>query len=78
MIGVKTKKIREAKGWSRRELGRRMGKATGSHITQIEMGKRPNLSLMTACELAKAFEISLDELVEGTEYDRLGGQSDDQ
>lgn len=78
MIGVKAKKIRKAKGWSRRELGRRMGKTNGSHIAQIEEGKRPNLSLMTACELAKAFGISLDELVAGTDYDLQGGRLGDQ
>lgn len=69
MLKEKIKELRESRNWSLRELGQRMGKATGSHITQIELGKRRNLSLMTACELAKAFGISLDELMEGTEYD---------
>ncbi len=76
VISTKVKKMREKKGWSRRELGRRMGKINGSHIAQIEEGKRPNLSLMIACELAKAFDISLDELVAGTEYDLLGGYTE--
>lgn len=78
VIGSKVKKMREAKGWSQRELGRRMGKTNGSHIAQIEKGKRLNLSLMIACELAKAFDISLDELVAGTEYDLRGGRLSDQ
>lgn len=69
MLKGKIRELREARGWSLRELGQRMGKATGSHVTQIELGKRRNLSLMTACELAKAFGIGLDDLVEGTEYD---------
>lgn len=69
MICEKIVRLREARGWSRLEMGRRMGKLNGSHLTQVELGKRPNLSLMTACELAKAFDISLDELVAGTEYD---------
>lgn len=69
MICEKIVRLREARGWSRLEMGRRMGKLNGSHLTQVELGKRRNLSLMTACELAKAFGISLDELVEGTEYD---------
>ena len=30
---------------------------------------RTNLSLMIACELAKAFDITLDELVKDTEFD---------
>lgn len=69
MINEKIKALREARCWSGRELGRRMGKNSSGHIALLESGKRQNLSLMTACELAKAFGIGLDELVEGTEYD---------
>lgn len=78
MICTKIKELREEKGWSRRELGRQMGKVNGSHIEQVEEGKRPNISLMTACELAKAFGISLEELVAGTEYDLREVASNDQ
>lgn len=52
-----------------RELGKRMGKNDGAYICQVESGKRRKLSLMTACELAKAFDITLDELVKDTEFD---------
>lgn len=69
MINKKIIKLRKERGWSQRELGSRMNKKNGGHIALVEAGKRPNLSLMTACELAKAFGIGLDELVEGTEYD---------
>lgn len=68
MLSEKVKLLREQAGWSKRELGRRMGKDFATHIIQIESGHRQNLSLRTACELASAFGITLDELVEGTEF----------
>ena len=71
MINKKIIKLREERGWSQRELSSRMNKKNGGHIALVESGKRPNLSLMTACELAKAFGISLDELVQGTEFDLM-------
>ena len=66
---LKITKLRELKGWSKEELGRRMGKKDGAHVRQIELGRRSNLSLKTACELAKVFDITLDELVKDTEFD---------
>lgn len=77
MFSEKVKRLREACGWSRRELGRRIGKANGTHIEQIESGKRQNLRLLTVCELAKAFGISVDELIKDTEFDLMKGEKRD-
>lgn len=74
MINKKIAKLREERHWSQGELGRRMNKKNGGHIALVESGKRHKLSLMTACELAKVFGISLDELVAGTEYDLGRGE----
>ncbi len=70
MINERIAKLRLERGWSQRKLSERMNKNGSGYIAMVETGKRHKLSLMTACELAKAFGISLDELVEGTEYER--------
>lgn len=69
VIDKKIIKLREERGWSQLELSKRMHKKNSGHVAMVEAGKRQNLSLMTACELARAFGMSLDELVSGTEYD---------
>lgn len=74
MINKKIVKLRMERGWSQCDLSERMGKNSSGHIALVEAGKRRKLSLMTACELAKAFGIGLDELVEGTEYDLEQGE----
>ena len=75
MLREKITFLRQEKGWSQRELGRRMGKRCSGHVEQIETGKRRNISLRTACELAAAFGIGLDKLVQGTEFDLMEAMS---
>lgn len=65
----KIKRLREEKGLTQCELSQRMGNKSSNHIYMLEKGMRTNLSLMIACELAKAFDITLDELVKDTEFD---------
>ena len=75
MIHERIVKLRLERDWSQRELSERMNKNGSGYIAMVETGKRHKLSLMTACELAAAFGVGLDELVKGTEYDL--GQGDE-
>lgn len=62
MITFFIRKIREEKGLSQEQLARISG-VSASHIGYIENGERePTISIL--CKLAKALNVSLDELYE--------------
>jgi transcriptional regulator with XRE-family HTH domain len=54
--------LRKAHGWTQIELARRSGIAQGM-LTNIETGKQANPTHSTLQRLARAFEISVDELL---------------
>jgi transcriptional regulator with XRE-family HTH domain len=54
--------LREKRGWSQRELGRRAN-LSGTCINKVENGTR-KMTLETAVKVAKALNVSLDELAE--------------
>lgn len=54
--------LRKAHGWTQIELAQRSGIAQGM-ITNIETGKQANPTHSTLQRLARAFEISVDELL---------------
>lgn len=65
-IGEKMKKIRNDKGMTQEELAQ---KANISYITlvKIEQGKVENPTMKTLQKIAKALEISLDEIVKNVQ-----------
>jgi transcriptional regulator with XRE-family HTH domain len=54
---------RAAKGWTQRELARRV-KVTTPYITQLELGLRTNPSLPVLRRLAKALGVPVARLLE--------------
>ena len=60
-FGKRIRSLRTEKGWTIAELARHAG-LTESYVSNIEGGKRPNLSLATVISLARAFRVSLDYL----------------
>jgi transcriptional regulator with XRE-family HTH domain len=62
MIGDVIKALREARGWTQAELARKSG-LQPAHINQLESGKKKNSTQRTLEALAKAFEMSLSELM---------------
>ena len=56
--------LREKKGWSQRELAIRLNSPSPSVVGHWEIGRQMP-SLVMAARMAKAFGITLDELLEG-------------
>ena len=62
-LGIRIKRLREAKGWSQSDLSRAAGLAHGL-VSRLE-DSIGNPSLKTLAAIAKALEVSLSELVDG-------------
>ena len=59
--GAKLKLRREARGWTQRDLAKKVGVVRNS-INKLEMGdRRPSLTLLE--RLARIFDTTLDELL---------------
>lgn len=63
MVGKKIRSLRIEKGLSLRELARKAGITSFSYIANIERGVVKDPALSTIIKIAKALEISIDELV---------------
>ena len=61
MIGQKIKKIRQRRGFSQEKLARRTDISLNT-LTKIESGFTKQPSFQTIVKLARALEISLDEI----------------
>lgn len=61
-FGMKVKKLRETKGWSQEELGKRSG-LHRTYIGSIERSER-NVSLLNIERIAKALNVKTSELIE--------------
>lgn len=75
LFGSEIKKLRNAKGWSVRELSSRIGKTAG-YISQIEgRGEIPSPEVI--CLLAELFEFSLETLLQLAKSDQLSKAESD-
>jgi len=54
--------VREAQGWTRRELAKRAG-LHEQHLAKVERGDRPRVEGETICKLALALHCSADYLM---------------
>ena len=73
-LGERVRNLREARGWTQRELARRAGIASKSVISYYELGERhPTLDNLVL--LAKVFGVSTDYLLLGAEVDTASGAS---
>src|SRR4051812_5822750 len=71
IVAVHVKTLREQRGWSARELSEACSRAgaptlTRSTIAKIESGVRRTVTVEELTGLARAFEISVDDLLEPT------------
>ena len=67
-LGDRIWKLREARGWSQRELARRAGIASKSVISYYELGER-HPTLENLVRIAKVFGVTTDYLLLGDEPD---------
>jgi len=61
IFGMRVKRLREARGWSQRELGRRAGTSTPSTACRVENGK--SFDFDTGVALARALGTGIDALL---------------
>lgn len=73
LLSNKLSMLRKRSNMTQKQLGESIG-ITGSHISMIEARKRTDLSLRTVCRLAQAFNMSVDEVLCGTEFDLSSGK----
>jgi len=62
MIGQRIHQLRTERHWSQRDLAAR-AQIGQSYLSQLESGQRPDPGIHVVIKLAKAFGVSLDELV---------------
>lgn len=65
MIGDNIKKVREQKGISKQELADNAGYSF-AYISMLENNKRPNPSIKTIDKIAKALNVPVEEIMNGT------------
>ena len=58
------KRLRKKKGWSQEKLAREAG-ISYQTLIKIEQGRIKNPKLETLIKLAKALDVSLDDLIQG-------------
>jgi transcriptional regulator with XRE-family HTH domain len=63
MIGNVIKALRQARGWSQADLARRTGFKSG-YISQLEAGKKPNITQKTIEVLAATFDMSVAQFMQ--------------
>lgn len=61
-IGARIRELREAHGWSQRQLGVRAG-MKGAYISLLESGKRSNPSIEVLSKIARALGVSAEEFL---------------
>lgn len=67
MLGDNIKKARKNKKLSQRELASKIGIST-SYLQQLELGQKTNPSIEIKVKLASELNISVDELIDNTNY----------
>jgi transcriptional regulator with XRE-family HTH domain len=64
-LGHQIRQLRKARGWSAQRLADETGGvATRSVIADLEIGRRKDLYLMVAVAVAKAFELTVEQLID--------------
>lgn len=63
MIGDVIKALRQARGWSQADLARRTGFKSG-YISQLEAGKKPNITQKTIEVLAATFDMTVSQFMQ--------------
>ena len=79
-LGERIRELRNGRGWSQRELARKVGAASKSVISYYELGERFP-SYETLIRLADVFNVSTDFLLRGTDSDiriKVGGLNGEQ
>ena len=72
-IGDHIRRLRESKGWTQQELGKRLGKKTSTISAYETNAKLPSAECLI--EMAELFGISLDTLVYGENAELLSVRS---
>lgn len=67
-LSDKIKMLREQHQLSKNKLGEMMNMSSTA-IRFLEQGKRKDPQISTVAKVAKAFDLTVDELLEGTEFD---------
>ncbi|MHC1684924.1 MAG: helix-turn-helix domain-containing protein [Clostridiaceae bacterium] len=67
-LSNKIKMLREQHQLSKNKLGEMMNMSSTA-IRFLEQGKRKDPQLSTIVKIAKTFNLTVDELLEGTEFD---------
>ena len=62
-FGDRLRRLREAKGWSQEELARQAGSVTQAQVSRLESGQRANPKATVLLALARALQVSVDELL---------------
>ena len=71
-LGNRIRQLRAERGWSQRELARRIGAASKSVISYYELGERYP-SYETLVRISDVFGVSIDFLLKGEQTDiRIG------
>lgn len=66
-LGGFVKREREARGWSRSKLARKM-ETSAAQVSRIESGKRPNPTPETIVRLARAFGCTIEDVFVGAGF----------
>ena len=69
-IGDHIRRLRESKGWTQQELGKRLGKKTSTISAYETNAKLPSAECLI--EMAELFGISLDTLIYGENAEQKG------
>ena len=72
-IGDHIRRLRESKGWTQQELGKRLGKKTSTISAYETNAKLPSAECLI--EMAELFGISLDTLIYGENAELLSVRS---
>jgi transcriptional regulator with XRE-family HTH domain len=67
-VGARIKELREHRGWSASELGKRSGITRGT-IAKIEVGIQIDMKLSQALALTRALGITVEQLVGEVDID---------
>ena len=62
-LGRRVRRLRENRGWERKDLSKRSGLPV-AHICMIENRQKLNITVWTAAALAKALDVTIDELID--------------
>lgn len=71
LLHEKIRQLRIQNGYSRNSFAKAIG-TNSTHLYYIESHKRPNPQLASVVRIAKGLGMTMDELLQGTEFDCKG------